>query len=266
MGGLILSGLYFYPVKSVAGVSLNRGPVDARGVRYDRHWMVVDVAGRFVTQRQYPKMSQIQVGMVPGGVRFCATGMPDLDIPLVDEGAHELEVEVWGDLVHAHSAGTPAAYWLSQFLGLDCQLVYLTEQSRRAVDPDYADPDDQVGFADGFPFLLISEASLEDLNSRLETPVPMTRFRPNLVVKGCEPYAEDGWKKIRIGQMVFRVSKPCSRCVIPTIDPATGKKAKEPLKTLNEYRQHDNKVYFGQNLLHDGPGELEVGADVELLE
>lgn len=266
MGGLILSSLFFYPVKSVAGIALNSGPIDARGIRYDRHWMVVDTDGQFITQREYPKMSQIHVGLAPGGLRFRAPGMPDLDIPLINDSADSLETEVWGDQVLAHSAGLPPADWLSQYLGVDCQLAYLTDKSDRPVDPDYANPEDQVGFADGFPFLLISEASLDDLNSRLESPVPMTRFRPNLVVKGCEPYAEDSWKKIRIGEVVFRVSKPCSRCVIPTIDPETAKKGKEPLKTLSEYRRRDNKVYFGQNLLHDGVGEIEVGAAVEVLE
>jgi len=266
MGGLVLSGLYFYPVKSVAGVALNSGPVDSRGVRYDRHWMVVDAAGRFITQREVPKMAQIQVGMTPGGLRFCAPGMAELDVPLIHDEAESVEAEVWGDVVCSHYAGSGPADWLSEFLGRECRLVYLTDLSHRPVDPQYAKADDQVGFADGFPFLLISEASLEDLNSRLASPITMTRFRPNLVVKGCPPYAEDNWKKIRIGEMIFRVSKPCSRCVIPGIDPATGEKSKEPLKTLNSYRRQGRKVYFGQNLIHDGPGQLAVGADVEVLE
>jgi len=266
MGGLILSSLYFYPVKSLVGVALNSGPIDERGIRYDRHWMVVDADGQFVTQRAYPEMSQIHVGLAPGGLRFRAPNMPDLDIPLINTSAIELEVEVWGDRVLAHFAGSKGADWLSQYLGIDARLVYLTNKSDRPVDPEYATPADQVGFADGFPFLLISEASLDDLNNRLESPVSMLRFRPNLVVKGCEPYAEDSWKRIRIGDMVFRVSKPCSRCVIPTIDPEIGNKGKEPIRTLSQYRQRDNKIYFGQNLLHEGVGEIEVGATVEILE
>jgi uncharacterized protein YcbX len=143
--------------------------------------------------------------------------------------------------------------------------VHFPDDSRRAVDPDYAAPADQVGFADGFPFLLISQASLDDLNARLDQPVPMLRFRPNLVVSGCGPYAEDGWKRIRIGDIEFRVAKPCSRCIIPTIDFATGERAREPLQTLMTYRKRDNKVYFGQNLLHDAGGRLEVGTQVEVL-
>jgi len=266
MGGLSLSGLFFYPVKSVAGISLNRAPVDSRGVCYDRHWMVVDADGEFITQRKFPQMACITVGMIPGGLRFKAPGVSDLDIPLVSEAAPELQVRVWGDQVLAHSTGTTTADWFSHFLETDCRLVYLADNAHRTVDPKYAQASDQVGFADGFPFLLISKGSLDDLNSRLDTPVTMNRFRPNLVVKGCEPYAEDNWKKIRIGEIVFRVSKPCSRCVIPTIVPETGKKGVEPMRTLNGYRRRDGEIYFGQNLLHDGAGVLEVGCEVEVLE
>ena len=136
----------------------------------------------------------------------------------------------------------------------------------RPVDPDYATEQDQVGFADGFPFLLISQGSLDDLNARLEQPVPMQRFRPNLVVEGCEPYAEDGWRRIRIGASSFRVAKPCSRCIIPTIDIDSAERNPEPLRTLMEYRKRDNKVYFGQNLIHDRQGRIEVGMPVEIIE
>jgi uncharacterized protein YcbX len=190
----------------------------------------------------------------------------DLDIAFEPEQIEQQRVQVWGDNCLAQSAGAKAAAWLSQFLGLDCRLFFMPESTRREVDPTYAAPTDQVGFADGFPFLLISEASLADLNQRLEQPLPMARFRPNLVVSGCEPYAEDSWKRIRIGELTFRVAKPCSRCVIPTINPETAEKSVEPLRTLNSYRREGNKVYFGQNLLHDGIGELKAGMLVEVLE
>jgi uncharacterized protein YcbX len=137
----------------------------------------------------------------------------------------------------------------------------------RRLDLDYARPQDQTGFADGFPFLLISEASLADLNRRIGRTLPMQRFRPNLVVRGCAPYAEDHWRRIRIGGVGFRLVKPCSRCIIPSIDPATGERdGSEPLATLSRYRQTGNKVYFGQNLIHDGPGRLAVGDRVVVLE
>ena len=166
----------------------------------------------------------------------------------------------------ALDAGADAAAWLQAFLGVECRLVSLPDDAVRPVDPDYSQPSDQVGFADGFPFLLISQASLDDLNARLERAVPMQRFRPNLVVGGCAPYAEDGWRRIRIGELEFRVAKPCSRCVIPTIDFTTGERGREPLQTLMTYRRRDNKIYFGQNLIHRGTGILETGTEVEILE
>jgi len=265
-GEFALSALYFYPVKSLRGLRLVRAPVDQRGIHHDRHWLVVDAEGRFITQRQQPRMALIQSALTPAGLRLSAPGMPDLEVAFVPADPAPLSVEIWRDRCLAHSAGDPAGQWLSRFLDLECRLCYLPPESRRGVDPEYAEAQDQVGFADGFPFLLISQASLDDLNSRLPSPLPMTRFRPNLVVSGCEPYAEDNWKRIRIGGITFRVAKPCSRCVIPTIDPETGQKSPEPLRTLNRYRRQGNQVMFGQNLLHDGLGELRVGTPVEVLE
>jgi uncharacterized protein YcbX len=176
-----------------------------------------------------------------------------------------MAVVVWGDSVQAAAVGERADAWLSGFLGLACRLVYFPPDTVRAVDPDYARASDQIGFADGFPFLLISQASLDDLNGRLDEAVPMLRFRPNLVVAGCSAYAEDDWRRIRIGEIEFRFAKPCSRCIIPTIDPASGLRGREPLRTLMGYRQRDNKVYFGQNLIHDGVGQLALGMPIEVL-
>ncbi|MCW8945532.1 MAG: MOSC domain-containing protein [Sedimenticola sp.] len=266
MGAFTLSNLYFYPVKSLRGIALERAPVDARGIHFDRHWMVVDGSGDFITQRQYPKMALIHTALTPMGLRLSAPHMADLDVAFEPEEVIQQTVQVWGDHCLAQGAGEAASVWLSEFLGVNCGLVFLPELTQRNVDPHYANPEDQVGFADGFPFLLISEASLTDLNSRLEQALPMIRFRPNLVVSGCEPYAEDSWRRIRIGEVTFRVSKPCSRCVIPTINPETAEKSVEPLRTLNSYRREGNKVYFGQNVLHDGVGELRVGMPVEILE
>lgn len=263
---LTLSALYFYPVKSLRGLRLQRAPVDRRGIHYDRHWLVVDGDGRFLTQRQQPRMALIHCALTPTGLRLSAPGMVDLDVDFAPVQTDPASVEIWHDHCLAHGAGADAAAWLSRFLGLECRLYYMPDETRRAVDPAYADERDQVGFADGFPFLLISEASLQDLNSRLQTAVSMIRFRPNLVVSGCEPYAEDSWRRIRIGGITFRVAKPCSRCVIPTINPETACKEREPLRTLGGYRRKGNKVLFGQNLLHDVSGELKVGSRIEVLE
>jgi len=266
VAGIVLSGLFFYPVKSLTGLGLERAPVDERGIRYDRHWMLVDGQGRFLSQRELPAMTRIKTQLAPGVLRLKAPGMPDLDLDLDGERGKRLDVQVWRDSCQAYFEGASAANWLSQYLEVDCRLVSMPRQTLRPVDQRYAEPRDQVGFADGFPFLLISQASLDDLNSRLDAPLPMRRFRPNLVVAGCESYAEDRWKRIRIGGISFRVAKPCSRCVITTIDPDTALKGQEPLRTLGGYRREGNQVYFGQNLIHDQPGELHTGMPVEILE
>lgn len=265
MSGLSLAALYRYPVKSLGGENHQVLDVQARGFGFDRHWMVVDTQGRFVTQRQQPRMTLISTRVdEAGGLRLGAPGMPDMVVgPCSDE---RVEVSVWGDAVSAAPAGPDVNAWLSGFLELPCRLVCFPHEQVRAVDPEFAGPSDQVGFADGFPFLLISQGSLDDLNGRLEQPVSMRRFRPNLVVDGCEAFAEDSWRRIRIGDLEFRVAKPCSRCIIPSIDPQTGVRGKEPLQTLMGYRRRDNKVYFGQNLIHDGTGRLAVGMPVEVLE
>ena len=175
-------------------------------------------------------------------------------------------MKIWDENCKAQRCGEAADAWLSEFLELPCRLVFMPDSLARKVDPTYASESDLTAFSDGFPLLLLSEASLAELNGRLDVPVAMQRFRPNLVVTGCGAFAEDGWKWLRIGEMTLRVVKPCSRCIITTIDPATAERGEEPLQTLSEYRRQGNKVYFGQNLLHDGTGQLAVGMRVEVLE
>jgi uncharacterized protein len=265
MSSLRLTGLWRYPVKSLRGTRCNALPVAARGPLADRQWMLVDAQGGFLTQRQLPRMALIDVRLDGDGLALrcgrsaLTVARPPIDAPL-------LEVTVWRDRCLAQAADAEADRWFSGLLGRPCRLVYLPDSQVRAVDPRFARPDDQVGFADGFPFLLISQASLDDLNARLAQPVPMLRFRPNLVVAGCAAFAEDGWRRIRIGEIDFRVAKPCSRCIVPTIDPETAERAAEPLRTLAGYRRRDKQVFFGQNLIHDGLGELREGMPVEVLE
>ncbi|WP_245832111.1 MOSC domain-containing protein [Solemya velesiana gill symbiont] len=266
MRGISLSGIHFYPVKSCAGIALQSAPVAARGISCDRRWMVVDSKGWFLTQREYPQMALIQVALIPGGIRLQAPGMQVLDVAKVADVGEMVTVQVWGDSCTARLVDEQAADWLSEYLGCDARLVYLPDGNSRQVDLDYAREGGEVGFADGFPFLLISQASLDDLNGRLEESLPMNRFRPNLVVSGCAPYEEDSWRLIRIGDISFRVAKPCSRCFITTNDQSTAERGAEPLRTLNTYRRRGNFVYFGQNLVHDGTGELKVGMGVEVLE
>lgn len=265
MSTLTLTHLYRYPVKSLRGAQHPALDIGAKGFSFDRHWMVVDAQGHFLTQRQLPKMALIATRIDAGGVlTLSAPDMPD--ITLQGTTQQRMPVTVWEDTVEATLADPAADAWLSRFLAQACRLVQFAEDVQRALDPDYAAPSDQTGFADGFPFLLISQASLDDLNARLEQPLPMQRFRPNLVVSGCEPFAEDRWRVIRIGGVVFRVVKPCARCAITTIDPETALRSPEPLRTLAGYRRHNNMVMFGQNLIHDGPGRLEAGMAVEVLE
>lgn len=259
-----LAAIYRYPVKSLRGETFQQLDADLRGLCHDRRWMVVDVQGRFLSQRQLPRMALLAARVdATGRLHLRGPDMPSLAVTANDEGC---EVQVWHDRVAALAVDAVADRWLSEFLGRPCRLVYQPDDARRAVDPDYAQAEDEVGFADGFPFLLISQASLDGLNARLQKPLPMLRFRPNLVVAGCAAHAEDDWRRIRIGGIEFRVAKPCSRCVIPTIDIDSGERGTEPLATLNSYRRRDNKIFFGQNLIHDSVGPLSVGMPVEILE
>jgi uncharacterized protein YcbX len=262
---MYLSSLYVYPIKSLGGISLGAWDVDGRGLRYDRRWMLVDEDGWFISQRELPRMALISVRIEPDRLVVDAPQMPSLELPLGPTTGETMPARIWDDLVEASPVGDDADRWFGEFLGVRCSLVYLPDESVRPVDPDYGEAGDRVGLADGFPFLLISEASLADLNSRLEHPLPMNRFRPNLVIGGCEPFAEDFWKRIRIGFITFRVVKPCSRCAITTVDQSTAVTGKEPLRTLARFRKVGGKVLFGQNLIHDGTGTLRTGDPVEIV-
>ncbi len=262
---MILDAIYRYPVKSLAGEALDAAALDARGVRYDRHWMVVDGAGRFLTQRELPQMCMISAELLADGT-LTLTAPDATPLPVAAGGGEPLEVTVWRDTLEAVAPDVDADLWLSDYLGVDCRLVSLPAATVRSVNPEYAKTTDQVGFADGYPFLLLSRASLEDLSTRVGRPLDMLRFRPNLVVDGCEAYAEDDWKRLRIGEVTFRVAKPCVRCAIPTLDPDTGERDPLVMRTLMSYRRRDGAVVFGQNLLHDGTGRLERGMAVEVLD
>jgi uncharacterized protein YcbX len=262
---MLLSQLNVYPIKSARGVSLETSDVDERGLRLDRRWMLVDEWGRFISQRRSPRMALIGVRIEADHLVVDAPGMPPLEVPFRPPEGELCLAGVWDDLVEALTVGEEADRWFGGFLGARCRLVYLPDESVRQVDPGYSERGDQVGLADAFPFLLISEASLAELNARLERPVPMDRFRPNLVVRGCKPFAEDGWGLVRMASITFRVVKPCSRCTITTVNQQTGVTGKEPLRTLAGFRKVGTKVLFGQNLIHDNLGTLRAGDPVEIL-
>lgn len=269
MPRLLLTDLIVYPLKSAAGSHVASAEVDACGFRRDRRWMVVTRDGRFVTQREVPRMCLLRPTIEGDTMRLDAPGMPSLDLPLAptaEQMPEQRRVTIWDDEPLARVAPAEANRWISEFYGAPHQLVYLPEEDARQVDPQYAQPGDKVGFADGYPFLLANESSLDDLNTRLDEPLPMNRFRPNLVLRSDHPWEEDHWRLLQIGQIRFNLVKPCARCPITTVDQDNGRTAKEPLKTLATFRRVGNKVMFGQNLTHDGRGWLNVGDVVEVLE
>jgi len=252
-----------YPIKSAKGSPLARGAVTATGLEYDRRWLVVDAEGVFLSQREQPRLCLVTPTVGVADLTIAAPGMQQIALPLGEEGGDRRRVRIWDDEVEAVVAPGPVGAWFSEFLGGRYQLVRMPAPFVRRVDPEYAASSDRVGFADAFPFLIIAQASLDDLNARLvaqgEVALPMNRFRPNLVIDGCPPFAEDWWSRVRIGDIGFRVVKPCARCVITTTDQATGHTGHEPLRTLAGYRRVGNKVMFGQNACHDHEGTLRVG-------
>jgi uncharacterized protein len=261
---LRLTALNIYPIKATHGIALAESEVDGFGLRYDRRWMVVDGAGQFLSQRSHARLALVVSSIQGDKLRVDGPGMPTLEVPLRPSPAVTTTVAVWDDVCSASWVGEGAAEWFSEFLGCPCSLVHMGEDAVRPADPIFAPPGSRVSFADGFPFLLISEESLADLNRRLAEPLPMNRFRPNLVVAGGEPYDEDRWTRLEIGGIRFRVVKSCGRCVVTTTDQSTGERGKEPLRTLATYRKRDGEVMFGQNVLHEGPGRLRLGDPIIL--
>jgi uncharacterized protein YcbX len=267
---LRLSALYRYPLKSARGETLQQASLDKLGLDGDRRWMLVDEAsGRFLTQRAVPSMSQLSaLWNAQGGLTLSAPGYERVDVALPDGDGPLRGVTIWRDSLRVPDAGDEAAAWVSEFIGKATRLVQVPLDRARMTEAGYGKDDDQVAFADGFPLLLIGQASLEDLSQQVGRPLEMLRFRPNLVIEGSAAYAEDGWKRIRIGDVEFRVVKSCSRCILTTIDPQTGERSadREPLATLQKYRSQADGAMFGQNLVNDGNGRLEVGMPVQILE
>lgn len=261
-----VSGLFIYPVKSCGQVVVDEAVVGVTGFDLDRRWMVVGADGRFLSQREHPRLAQVRVGLSEDRLFLEAPELPALKVVLHGESKPKTRVTVWDDECEAVDEGTSAAAWFSSHLGSSVRLVRLADDDARSLGSSSAQPGDRVSFADGFPFLLLSTASLDGLNRRLSLPVPMDRFRPNIVIDGCEPHAEDGWHRLRIGEVAFRIAKPCARCVVTTVDQVTGERGREPLRTLSTYRTVDGRVLFGQNLVHEGRGLVCVGDQVELLD
>ena len=258
-----LSSIFIYPIKSLTGIQLNQSVITKTGLKYDRKWMLVDKQKQFLSQRSLPKMALIKTHITSQQLIVSAPNTPDLSLSLdAPEITDSLDVTVWHDQCAALPVSKAADQWFSDFLKISCQLVYQPTSSIRTVDQNHAQANDQTSFSDGFPFLIVSEASLAQLNQQMDLSLSIQRFRPNLVITDCTSYAEDSWRKISIGEIPFRLPKPCSRCSVPQIDPDTALSGKEPLRTLTRFRKWNNHVYFGQNALHDSEGNLRTGDTV----
>lgn len=264
---MLLSEIWIYPIKSLGGIRVTEAYVEDKGLKYDRRWMVVDENGKFLTQRLNPGMAMLNVAFHQEGLVLSHQFNTEdqILVPFEPVSNKRLQVRVWDDVVLARSVCDQADQWLTGQLGKNVRIVEMTAYTERKMNPEYADPGAMVSFADDFPYLLISEASLHDLNSKLEEPVEMKRFRPNFVVSGTRAFKEDSWKNIKIGNLVFKVAKPCERCVLINVDPKTGIKGREPLKTLSTYRKVGKEILFGQNLIGLQRGTVREGDPIVVL-
>ena len=248
-----IQDIYIYPIKSLGGIRLENARLMEKGFENDRRFMLADKNGRFLSQREHPRMALLQTDLVDKGIAVYSKQEPEnktlIPLPFKPKKNREILVTIWEDKVKAQLADESISSWFSDFLGQACKLVYMPHASRRQLKPKYTVNGEAVSFADGMPYLLISQASLDDLNSRLKEPVSMNRFRPNIVISGGTAFQEDEWDVIQVGDARFKITKPCARCVVTTIDQQSGQKSKEPLTTLATYRQKNGKVMFGQNML-----------------
>jgi uncharacterized protein YcbX len=263
---LQVSQLYIYPVKSLGGIPVSKARVTDRGFEYDRRWMLVDANNLFISQREVPQMALMGLQILNNGicvnypVKNSSFTIPFQ--PLTDEFA---DVTIWDDTCIGHFVSDEADKWFSTMLGISCRLVYMPDETARITDQRYKPENSITSFSDAYPFLMIGQASLDDLNSRLDEQLPMDHFRPNIVFSGGTPFQEDTMHTFNIGNITFHGVKLCARCIITTIDQATALKNKEPLKTLARYRFRDNKILFGQNLIHECEGYIAIGNKLEVL-
>ncbi len=252
MSPISIAGLYVYPVKSCRGTEIEESLLLDTGLEHDREWMVVTPQGRFLTQREEPRLALVDVDLDPRRLRLVSTGQGSVEVSVESRGA-SVEVVVWRDRCRALDAGDAAANWLSGVLGRSVRLVRFDPAARRRSDPAWTgDVAAYSQFSDGFPLLAISRASLDDLNSRLPQPLPVNRFRPNLVLDGLPPYGEDRMGDLVAGGLRLRTVKPCIRCKITTTDQRTGTvDGEEPLHTLKTYRWNARMhgIAFGQNVI-----------------
>jgi hypothetical protein len=277
---MYISEINIYPIKSLKGISVASALVEERGLRHDRRWMLTDRAGKFFTQREFPRMALIETAITDDGLVVTANDAGSMTMPFTPDTGNVRDVIIWANICPGEIYEDDVNGWFGEVLETECQLVYMPDDSRRNVNPRFNQNDNVVSFADGYPLMMLGESSLADLNSRLDQPLAMNRFRPNLVVSGSDAFAEDDWQRIKIGDAEFRSTKPCERCVITTIEQSRGEfDGKEPLKTLAAYRSARDvmpdryellgvgatAVLFGQNLIPETiGGTVRVGERVEL--
>lgn len=267
-----ITEIWIYPIKSLAGIRKQKAVVKQKGLQYDRRWMLVDGEGRFLTQREHPKMALFKLAMDKDYLiissQSAVAGFPQsITLELKDDISGDFsKVQIWDDEVEAVEVSQEYSKWFSEHLMITCKLVFFPESNRRDADPDYAKNNEQVSLADGYPFLIIGQSSLDELNTKLEQPVSIKRFRPNFVFTNGLPHEEDMWRNFKIGSVSFEGVKPCARCVLTTVNPETGETGVEPLKTLSSYRRKNGKVCFGENLLPRMDGEVSEGDLIEIID
>lgn len=268
---LKLSEIWIYPVKSLGGISLQESKVTDRGLELDRRWLLVDDDNQFLSQRENPKLALFRPEVVGENLRIThKVFLESINVPLradFNDETAKIKVTVWEDTIDAFEVSPVISEWFTRLLEFSVRLVYMPEESKRKVDADYAISGEEVtSFADAYPFLIIGQSSLDDLNERLEVKVPMNRFRPNFVFTNGAAFEEDFWREFTIGNLSFVGVKRCDRCVMTTVDQETGVVAgKGPLKTLAKYRNFGNKVLFGQNVIGLGLGTVTVGDEIQVL-
>jgi uncharacterized protein YcbX len=256
----LISELLIYPVKSLGGISVKSAVLTDRGFEYDRRFMLIDSHNRFVTQREFPELAFFKTAIL--GNQLSITDKRDgssVAVNLIVVEGEQIGVQIWDDCCQAILLDSTVADWFSARLSQPVRLVYMPDDSQRPVDPAYAAKGELTSFSDGYPVLIIGAESLKNLNARLENPIPMDRFRPNIVFSGGYPHIEDTFMTFKAGDVQLQAVKPCARCVMTTTDQETGQRTAEPLKTLSKYRSQHNKIYFGQNLLASKTGEVRLG-------
>jgi len=263
---LALSEIYIYPVKSLGGISVDSVIVEERGLKYDRRYLLIDENNVFMTQRDFPQLALLKLSFRENGFNVLNTQNNSYTfIPFESDSKENISVTIWDDVCSAVRVSKELDDWFSTAINKKCSLVYMPDDEKRIVEKKYINDEHIVGFADAYPFLIIGQSSLDDLNTRLDKPIPMNRFRTNFVFTGGKPYEEDNWKDFKIGELSFKAVKPCARCVITTTNQDTAERSNEPLKTLSEYRKINNKVMFGMNLVCRQTGSINIGNKIEII-